>query len=93
VKSARWRLRRPAQPRRARSAKDDAIGRHEPKLTTHFHDLPPTFVHEAVVEVAEQKQIGKVAGTTSRPSNYVVGSRPADRAITPGETATMISSS
>ena len=48
------------------------IGRHEPKLTAHLHDLPATLMHKAMVEVTKQDQVGKVGWTASGPGDYVM---------------------
>src|SRR5450759_788019 len=64
--------RSPAQTRPARSPHQDPIKWQEAKLAARFDDLPAALVHEAMVVVAEQDQVGQVARPTSRPVNDVM---------------------
>src|SRR5450759_4447029 len=83
--------RSPAQTRPARSPHQDPIKWQEAKLAARFDDLPAALMHEAMVVVAEQDQVGQVARSTSRPVNDVVRARPVDRAIATWEPAALVS--
>src|ERR1700681_1483986 len=85
------RLSRPAHPPRPRPTKDHSIGWHEPELPTRLDHLPSTLMHEAMVEIAEQDEIAKVARPTPRPKVNVMRGRPVDLAITARPATTSIS--
>jgi hypothetical protein len=52
----------PPQTRSAGPSYHHAVGRNETKLSTHFDHLPAALMHEAMVEVAEQDQVGQLLG-------------------------------
>src|SRR5438132_6383950 len=55
--------------------------RNEPHTLSRADYLPPAFVHQPVVEVAEGKQVGQVAFSASRPEFDVMRAGPVDRPV------------
>src|SRR5207253_6391407 len=81
----------PAHPRRANSAPQFVVGRDELDALVCLDDLPSTFMNQAVVVVAERKQLAQVCRTTVRPELDVMGLGPVDRPIAAGESAAAVS--
>ena len=77
------RLCRPAHPRTSCPSKDDPVGRHELELAPSPYNLPSAFMHQSMVEVADQDKVWQISRTATRPSNDVMGRRPVDLAVTP----------
>src|SRR5713101_7159080 len=81
----------PAHPRPPRSSHHDTVGWNESELMAHFDDLPPALVNEAVVVIAEGKEVGQVARPALSPELDVMGSRPVDRPVAAWPAAAAIS--
>src|SRR5258708_39719081 len=84
-------LARPAVARSAGPPHHDPIRRKELELPTRFDHMPSAFMHQAMVEVAEQDHVGQIVWPASRPGNDVMRIRPVDLAIAAGEPAALIS--
>src|SRR6202165_5209922 len=76
-------LRGPAHPRPASPPGDLPIGWDEPHAFACFHHLPPAFVDEAVVVVAEGKHVAQVVRSAPSPELDVVSAGPVDRPVAP----------
>src|SRR5713226_6164583 len=83
----------PAHPRPPGSSHHCALGRHESELSPGLDHLPPALVHEAVVVIAEGKQVGQVARPAPRPELDVMRGRPVDRPVAARPAAAAVSGS
>src|SRR5216683_1157426 len=68
----------PAHSRRADASCDHAIRSDELHPFARFDHLPPAFMDEAVVVVAEGQEVGQVARPAQGPELDVMRSRPVD---------------
>src|SRR5438876_541550 len=74
---------RPAHPRSADPFRNHPVRRNELDSLAGPDHLPPALMNEAMVEVAERKQIGQVALSALRPELDVMGTGPIDRPVIP----------
>jgi len=71
----------PPGPLPVRGRVSPSIRWDEPHLFACFQNLPSAFMHQAMVVVAERKQVGQVARPTPGPELDVMRSRPVDGSV------------
>src|SRR5258708_39923142 len=84
-------LSRPPDRRPAQASHHYPLRRNELEAMRSFHHLPPTLMDAAMMEVAQRNQVGQISRTTSSPELDVMRIGPADRPITPGKLAMLVS--